>query len=148
MQNAFWNRLIRFCGVYGKVKRLYAESTSGPWIETYRWIRESMAQLSTARLRYSSKGGHNNAVNIASLQILTHNLYKHLNFQEITCLILSPSVMLPLPDLHYHWFSVQASAWNAGDPGLIPGSGRSPGEGNGNPLQYSCLENPTERGAW
>ena len=37
---------------------------------------------------------------------------------------------------------VKASAWNAGDPGSIPGSGRSPGEGNGNPLQYSCLENP------
>ena len=35
---------------------------------------------------------------------------------------------------------VKESAWNAGDPGLIPGSGRSPGEGNGNPLQYSCLE--------
>ena len=34
------------------------------------------------------------------------------------------------------------------DPGLIPGSGRSPGEGNGNPLQYSCLENPTDGGAW
>ena len=40
------------------------------------------------------------------------------------------------------------SACNAGDPGSIPGSGRSPGEGNGNPLQYSCLENPTNRGAW
>ena len=40
------------------------------------------------------------------------------------------------------------SACNAGDPGLIPGSGRSPGEGNCNPLQYSCLENPTDRGAW
>ena len=39
---------------------------------------------------------------------------------------------------------VKASASNAGDPGLIPGSGRSPGEGNGNPLQYSCLENPTD----
>ena len=39
-------------------------------------------------------------------------------------------------------------ACNAGDPGLIPGSGRSPGEGHGNPLQYSCLENPTERGTW
>ena len=39
------------------------------------------------------------------------------------------------------------SAWNAGDPGLIPGSGRSPGEGNGHPLQYSCLENPIYRGA-
>ena len=37
---------------------------------------------------------------------------------------------------------------NAGDLGLIPGSGRSPGEGNGNPLQYSCLENPMEGGAW
>ena len=37
---------------------------------------------------------------------------------------------------------------NAGDPGWIPGSGRSPGEGNGNPLQYSCLENPMDRGAW
>ena len=35
-----------------------------------------------------------------------------------------------------------------GDPGSIPGSGRSPREGNGNPLQYSCLENPTDRGAW
>ena len=34
---------------------------------------------------------------------------------------------------------VKASAWNAGDPGSIPGSGRSPGEGNGNPLQYSCI---------
>ena len=39
-------------------------------------------------------------------------------------------------------------ACNAGDPGLIPGSGRSSGEGNGNPLQYSCLENPMDRGAW
>jgi len=40
------------------------------------------------------------------------------------------------------------SACNAGDLGSIPGSGRSPGEGNGNPLHYSCLENPTDRGAW
>ena len=37
---------------------------------------------------------------------------------------------------------------SAGDPGLIPGSGSSPGEGNGNPLQYSCLGNPMNRGAW
>ena len=40
------------------------------------------------------------------------------------------------------------SASNVGDPSLIPGSERSPGEGNGNPLQYSCLENPMDRGAW
>ena len=43
---------------------------------------------------------------------------------------------------------VKASACNAGDLGLIPGSGRSPGEGNGNPLQYSCLEDPMDGGAW
>ena len=42
----------------------------------------------------------------------------------------------------------KASACNAGDLGSIPGSGRSPGEGNGDPLQYSCLENPTDRGDW
>ena len=42
----------------------------------------------------------------------------------------------------------KASAYNAGDPGSIPGSGRSPGEGHGSPLQYSCLENPMDEGAW
>ena len=40
------------------------------------------------------------------------------------------------------------SAYNAGDPGSIPKLGRSPGEGNNNPLQYSCLGNPMDRGAW
>ena len=44
--------------------------------------------------------------------------------------------------------SSQGSACNEGDLGLSPGSGRSPGEGNGNPLQYSCLENPMDGGAW
>ena len=42
----------------------------------------------------------------------------------------------------------KASAYNAGDPGSIPGLGRSPGEGNGNPFQYSCLKNPMDRAAW
>ena len=44
--------------------------------------------------------------------------------------------------------NLPANAGDAGDPHLIPGSGRSPGGGNGNPLQYSCLKNPTDRGAW
>ena len=42
----------------------------------------------------------------------------------------------------------KASACNAGDPGSIPGLGQSPGEGNSNLLQYSCLENPMDGGAW
>ena len=44
--------------------------------------------------------------------------------------------------------NVPADAGNTRDSGSIPGSGISPGEGNGNPLQYSCLENPVDRGAW
>ena len=49
------------------------------------------------------------------------------------------------------WLSIKASACSAGaagDLGLIPGLGRSPGGGHGNPLQYSCLENPMDRGTW
>ena len=42
----------------------------------------------------------------------------------------------------------KVSAYSVGDPSSIPGSGISPGEGNGNPLQYSCLENPIDGGAW
>ena len=42
----------------------------------------------------------------------------------------------------------KASGCNAGDPGSVPGLGRSPGEGNGSPLQYSRLENPMDHGAW
>ena len=45
------------------------------------------------------------------------------------------------------WLSVEKPPANARDVGLIPGSGRSPGEGNGNPLQYSCLRNFRDRGA-
>jgi len=42
----------------------------------------------------------------------------------------------------------KASVYNVGDPGSVPGLGRSPGEGNGNPLQNYCVENPMDRGAW
>ena len=52
-----------------------------------------------------------------------------------------------MPELPW-WLSGKESTCNAGNTGLIPGLGRSPGEGNGNPLQYSCLENPMDRGAW
>ena len=48
----------------------------------------------------------------------------------------------------YCFPEVKASAYDAGDLGSIPGSGRSSGEGNGNPLQYSCVENPMDGGAW
>ena len=56
----------------------------------------------------------------------------------------SPSCDLRLP----YGSDGKASVYNVGDLGSIPGSGRFPGEGNGNPLQYCCLENPMDRGAW
>ena len=52
------------------------------------------------------------------------------------------------PDKMRLFSDSKESACNTGDPGAIPMSGRSPGEGNGNPLQYSCLENSMDRGAW
>ena len=60
--------------------------------------------------------------------------------QQIKVLILS---YLPVSDS-----DGEESAGNAGEPSSIPGLGRPPGEGNGNPLQYSCLENSMGRGAW
>ena len=80
--------------------------------------------------------------------------------QQISVLIVYPPTLLNLLfsqlfDGSFRIFQgfpggseVKASACNAGDSGSIPELGRSPGEGNGNPLQYSCLENPMERGAW
>ena len=70
---------------------------------------------------------------------------------------------LPVSEVHFHYYIVfhcmyiqsfpggsdgKESACNAGNLGSIPGSGRSPGEENGNPLQHSCLENSMDRGAW
>ena len=48
----------------------------------------------------------------------------------------------------FQWLGGKETACQAGDMGLIPGSGRFSGEGNGNSLQYSCLENPMDGGAW
>ena len=68
---------------------------------------------------------------------------------------LSPTPCITFPRFkrhHLRYFpggtAVKESACNAGDWGSIPGSGRSPGEGNGNPLQYSCQGNPIDRQAW
>ena len=61
--------------------------------------------------------------------------------QAVLYAVLKASFRLP------RWLSGKESACQSGDMGLIPGMGRSPGEGSGNQLEYSCLENPTERGA-
>ena len=53
-----------------------------------------------------------------------------------------------MPLVNPWWLRGKQSTCNVGDTGLIPGLGRSLGEGNGNPLQHSCLGNPTDRGAW
>ena len=77
------------------------------------------------------------------------------------CVLMTKDMAVKLKHLQYSFNRVHWKIWgfpggsvvknlpaNAGDQGLIPGSGRSPGEGNGNPLQNSCLVNPMDRGAW
>ena len=68
-------------------------------------------------------------------------------FLLLTCRILFHFLTLRALGLP-RWLSSKEFACNVGDLGLIPGSGRSPGERNGYPLQYSCLENSMDRGAW
>ena len=61
-----------------------------------------------------------------------------------SCLLLVPFILLGLPGGSVS----EESHCSTGDPGSITGSGRSPGEGNGKPLRYPCLENPLDRGSW
>ena len=78
------------------------------------------------------------------MPILYHLSYQGSPFQEAAA-----SIALAMPVMGFPCGSdSKESACNAGDLGSIPGSGRSPGEGNDNPLQYSCLENFMDRGAW
>ena len=72
------------------------------------------------------------------------------DFLEATILVLSPNLSLEgQKNVEVPGGSDgKASTYNAGNPGSIPGSGGSPGEGNGSPLQYSCLDNPMDGGSW
>ena len=78
--------------------------------------------------------------------LLTDKLYVHVlkrkHWKSYVCI--SVSIRMGFPS----WLSGKESAYNADDVGWVPGLGRSSGEGNGNPLQYSCLGNPMDRGAW
>ena len=65
-----------------------------------------------------------------------------------TALSWGPEILVPVPIREGYGSGGKESACNVGDPGSIPGSGRSPGERNGNPFQYSCLGNPADRRAW
>ena len=85
---------------------------------------------------------------------MTSNLAVYLGFTRQKCtyifiwiLIAALCITSPNQKGLPQWLSSKESACNAGDTGLIPGEERSPEEGNSNPLQYSCLENPMDRGA-
>ena len=75
---------------------------------------------------------------LSGLQVASSHLRGRNSYKVIT------PIDLGLP----RWLRGKESAWNAGHAGLIPGSGRYPGDGNGHSLQYSCLENPMDRGGW
>ena len=79
-----------------------------------------------------------------SLPIVLEDSFSKGSWSPASCILVESSLFLGFPG----GSEVKACARHAGDLGSIPGSGRFPGEGNGNPLQYSCLENPMDRGAW
>ena len=113
---------------------LYRLSHKGSWSCSPLMTQQSWRNVSTYGHGLSYKSVHWSTVrNVKNLETklsicpVTHKLW-----------ILSS----------YRDSEVKASACNMGDLGSIPGSGRSPGEGNGNPLQYSCLENPMDKEAW
>ena len=72
-------------------------------------------------------------------------LFKTIKLEIAGCLHLDTDRLV---EIHRQWHSGKEPACNAADPSSIPGLGRSPGEGNGNPLQCSCLGNPMDRGGW
>ena len=95
-------------------------------------------------------------VSLDAFTVTCEFLYSWSSFSaDLINTLIFQGVLLKNIYMHIHAYicfpgssEVKASASNAGDPGSIPGSGRSPGEGNGNPVQYSCLENPMDWGAW
>ena len=95
----------------------------GEWIHAYVWLSHLALHLKLSQRCYSAILQY--AVKVVFLKAFTDALIWH-----------TASLV------------AQTSAYSVGDPGSIPGPGRSPGEGNGNPLQYSCLENPRDWGAW
>ena len=119
-----------------------------------RVVGEFQAQISRR------KGGHDRQGVITSAHPWEYHLIKQNDVNRIRHIL--PSHAMPYLclrvgsiclSLAFHWgfpggSDDKESACNAGDLGLIPGLVRSPGGGNGNPLQYPCLEKPTDRGAW
>ena len=83
-----------------------------------------------------------------ALHLSTFSQPLHLSTFCITARVELTGLLLPLGLGFPSGSDSEDSACNAGDLGLIPGSWRSPGERNGHPLQYSCLENPLDRGVW
>ena len=138
-----WNRTIP-CG------------NNGSWKKKVPGLREAVWQGSSPHLPLSSSVAHPPVTPVWSSPLegrddlwLTSNPLNMVNMMRCQ---LWHIIWQRWYDVTFRGFSggseVKASACNVGDPGLIPGLGRSPGEGNGNPLQYSCLENPMDGGAW
>ena len=83
-------------------------------------------------------------VNCLQTQIISIQFKSFIYYRVFHSMIINVSFICQFPG----GSEVKVSASSVGDLGSIPGSGRSPGEGNGNPLQYSCLENPMDRESW
>ena len=126
----------------------------GAWWAAVYGVTQSRTRLKRlSRVRYAQfVRNHQTAIQSGRTSLHPHQQLRRVPVAPYSCQHLVLSVFWILTILISVGFpggsEVKASACKAGDPGSIPRSGRSAGEGNGNPLQYSCLENPMDRRAW
>ena len=120
----------------------------GAWQATVHWVTKSQTWLSTRATPYTHKWqNHAYFPDVDTVSVVLIILHKVIYLRSWGTQILEtclPWTSLDIPG----GTDSKASGYNVGDPGSIPGLGRSPGEENGNPLQHSCLENPMDRETW
>ena len=125
--------------------------SSGPRDDTWLWVAGlRMFQILPTALQLSGPARAPPAVSSILTEIAKHVYFcPHESWEVAACFTLNPLILAHLSSV---WDFLggsygKTSAYNVGNPGSNPGLERSPGEGNGNPLQYSCLENPMDGGA-
>ena len=112
------------------------------WLSSFTFFKRLFSSCLLSAIRVVSSVYLRLLIFLPAILILAYASYRHLLNIWLMFMIFSFTFSIR------YWSDSKESACSAGDSGLIPGWGRSPGEGNGNTLQYSCLENPMDRGAW
>ena len=149
----YWQHLLSFSGwkncdsFYHQWHLTFYELWSSLVVQTVKNLSATREDVgSIPGLGRSAGGGNGSSLQYSCLENPWTEEPGGLQFMGSSRVRIRCSSLYPMPKLPKWWKNLPANAFATGDSGLIPGWGRSPGGGNGNPLQYSCLENPMFRG--